>query len=133
MKLGMFSKTAVSAWMMAALVTPVYSGPKPPEPPPLVVPKPKPAQISSSEGTLPLPEPGVMQKRQEKKNPPKPPRLLTKIRSADVEDWVRTPDDLKGLLEWMSTEMNVHFTSAIKGFNEATSDGEHNPILYRSG
>jgi len=106
---------------------------QPPEPPPLERPKPPPAQIASSEGMAPLPVPAVPLKRQEKKNPPVPPVLVTKIRSADAEDWTRTPDDVKGLLEWVSAEMNVHFSSDIKPFTGIAVDPAKNPILYRSG
>ena len=107
--------------------------PVPPEPPPLVHPKPPPAQISSSEGMAPLPYPVVPLKRQEKKNPPQPPVLLTKIATSDAEDWTRTPDDLKGLLQWMSKEMNVNFSANVRRFSEISSDPQKNPILYRSG
>ncbi len=110
-----------------------FAGPKPPEPPPLALPKPPPAQVSSSEGMPPLPYPAVPMKRQEKKNPPQPPTLLTKIKSNDAEDWTRTPNDLKGLLEWLSSEMNVHFTSNVKSFDEIEPDPTKNPLLYRSG
>jgi hypothetical protein len=109
------------------------AAPPPPEPPPFVLPKPPPAQVASSEGMPPLPYPAVPQKRQEKKNPPQPPTLLTKIKSDDLEDWARTPNDLKGLLEWLSTEMSVHFTSNVKSFSEITPNPQGNPLLYRSG
>jgi len=111
----------------------LLADPKPPEPPPFVLPKPPPAQVSSSEGMPPLPYPAVPQKRQEKKNPPQPPTLLTKIKSDDMEDWARTPDDLKGLLQWLSTEMNVNFTSNVKSFAEINPSPQGNPLLYRSG
>ena len=81
----------------------------------------------------PLPYPVVPMKRQEKKNPPQPPVLLTKIRSRDAEDWTRTPNDVKGLLEWISRQMNVHFSSNIKPFAQISEDPAQNPILYRSG
>ncbi len=81
----------------------------------------------------PLPYPAVPQKRQEKKNPPQPPTLLTKVKSDDMEDWARTPNDLKGLLEWLSTEMNVNFTSNVKSFGEINPNPQGNPLLYRSG
>ncbi len=106
---------------------------RPPEPPPLEHPKPPPAQIASSEGMGPLPYPATFQKRQEKKNPPQPPVLLTKIATKDAEDWTRTPNDLKGLLQWMSQEMKVNFSSNIKQFTEISTDAQRNPILYRSG
>ena len=107
--------------------------PKPPEPPPLEQPKPPPAQVSSSEGMPPLPYPVVPQKRQERKNPPQPPVLLTKIRTADAEDWARTPHDLKKLLEWMSGEMGASFSSNIKTWTEISTNPRENPVLYRSG
>src|SRR5262245_16850874 len=126
--------------MKRALALLAFSGtaalladPKPPEPPPFNLPKPPPAQVSSSEGMPPLPYPAVPQKRQEKKNPPQPPTLLTKIKSDDMEDWARTPDDLKGLLQWLSTEMNVNFTSNVKSFAEINPTPQGNPLLYRSG
>jgi Domain of unknown function (DUF4159) len=126
------------SWLiaLAAAVMPLshlLAGPTPPAPPPLEQPKPKPAQVSSSEGMPPLPYPVVPQKRQEKKNPPQPPVLLTKIRSADAEDWTRTPNDVKALLEWISRQMNVHFSSNIKPFGGISTDAAQNPILYRSG
>ena len=120
--------TAILLCTAAARATP-----QPPDPPPLERPKPPPAQISSSEGMPPLPYPVVPMKRQEKKNPPQPPVLLTKISSADAEDWTRTPNDVKGLLEWISQQMNVHFSSNIKGFGQISIDPAQNPILYRSG
>jgi hypothetical protein len=109
------------------------AAPKPPEPPPLEAPKPPPAQVSSSEGMPPLPYPVVPQKRQERKNPPQPPVLLTKIRTQDAEDWARTPHDLKKLLEWMSGEMGASFTSNIKTWAEISTNPRENPVLYRSG
>ncbi len=107
--------------------------PLPPEPPPLEKPKPPPAQVSSSEGMPPLPYPVVPQKRQERKNPPQPPVLLTKIRTNDAEDWSRTPNDLKKLLEWMSGEMGASFSSNIKTWKEVSTNPRENPVLYRSG
>jgi len=125
-------------WLSAivSLLLPVshaLAAPTPPQPPPLEQPKPKPAQVSSSEGMPPLPYPVVPQKRQEKKNPPQPPVLLTKIRSADADDWTRTPNDIKALLEWISQQMNVHFSSNIKNFAGISADPAQNPLLYRSG
>jgi hypothetical protein len=125
-----------AAWLFAGILfcaVAAWAAPQPPDPPPLERPKPPPAQISSSEGMPPLPYPVVPMKRQEKKNPPQPPVLLTKIASADAEDWTRTPNDVKGLLEWISQQMNVHFSSNIKSFDRIAVDPAQNPILYRSG
>ena len=127
------SKSMFTAFGLLAAIAVANAGPQPPEPPPFEKPKPPPAQVSSSESTIPLPLPAVMQKRQEKKNPPQPPVLLTKIKTDDAEDWARTPDDLKGLLEWMSREVNVHFTANIKSYRELSTDPTQNPVIYRSG
>jgi hypothetical protein len=118
---------------LAAAVAVAWAAPQPPEPPPLAKPKPPPANVSSSEGLPPLPYPAVAMKRQEKKNPPQPPVLVTKISTQDAEDWTRTPDDIKGLLVFMSREMNVHFSSSIKPVLQVSTDASKNPVLYRSG
>jgi hypothetical protein len=123
----------LSAILFVIFPLAVFAAPKPPEPPPLEKPKPPPAQVSSSEGMPPLPYPVVPQKRQERKNPPNPPVLLTKIRTADAEDWARTPHDLKKLLEWMSGEMGASFSSNIKTWSEVSINPRENPVLYRSG
>lgn len=110
------------------------AAPQVPEPPPFEKPKPKPANVSSAETMITLPPPPVTPvKRQEKKNPPRPPALITKIRSGDEEDWARTPNDLRGLLESMSSEMGVNFTSKIKTFLNTSTNPDENPVLYRSG
>ena len=113
------------AMLCAMFPLAALAAPKPPEPPPLEQPKPPPAQVSSSEGMPPLPYPVVPQKRQERKNPPQPPVLLTKIRTADAEDWARTPHDLKRLLEWMSGDMGASFTSNIKTWKEISTKYPH--------
>jgi len=118
---------------LACLPTATMAAPTPPEPPPFEAPKPHASQVSSSEGMPPLPYPVVPMKRQEKKNPPTPAVLITKIRTQDAEDWARTPNDVKNLLEWMSAEMNVSFSSNIKPFKDVSPDVTENPILFRSG
>ncbi len=125
--------TTHPAIMLVILPVLAVAAPKPPDPPPMEQPKPPPAQVSSSEGMPPLPYPVVPQKRQERKNPPQPPVLLTKIRTNDAEDWARTPHDLKKLLEWMSGEMGASFTSNIKTWAEISTNPRENPVLYRSG
>lgn len=133
MNLGIFYRTIVPTLAILCFAH-LQAEPTPPEPPPLALPKPKPAQVASSEAMLPLPPlPIANMKRQEKKNPPQPPVLLTKIKSQDDEDWTRTPNDVKGLLEWISAQMNVHFSSNIKSFSQISVDPAQNPILYRSG
>jgi len=123
---------AVGVVGLAMTVALSGAAPLPPEPPPLAKPKPLPAHAASPEGVSALPAPAVLPKRQQRKNPP-PSLLLTKIRTGDPEEWARAPDDLKGLLEFMSKEMNVRFSSSIKTFAQISTDPVPNPVLYRSG
>ena len=88
----------------------LHAAPAPPPPPPLELPKPPSANVASSEGAVPLPLPVVFQKRQEKKNPPQPPVLLTKIRTADNEDWPSLETgltDLQGALSELSAAVGT--------------------------
>jgi hypothetical protein len=124
---------AVFGLAVTTLAVAAAAAPTPPEPPPLEKPAPPPAQISSSEGMPPLPYPAVFQKRQERKNPPQPPVLLTKIRTPDPEDWARVPHDMKGLLQTLSRETGVSFSSNVKTLKEVSTNPADNPVLYRSG
>ncbi|MBP7948632.1 MAG: DUF4159 domain-containing protein [Verrucomicrobiales bacterium] len=134
MKSLLHGNRGILAWVLLAAGTGMAGAePKPPDPPPFELPAPKPAQVSSAESLPPLPYPVVPLKRQEKKNPPNPPTLLTRIRTGDLEDWARTPNDLKGMLDFMSSEMNVHFSLATRTFTEASRDVAANPVLYKSG
>jgi len=126
-------KRVAGAGLGLCVVVRLVAAPVPPEPPPFERPAPPPAQVSSSEGMPPLPYPVVPQKRQERKNPPQPPVLITKIRTEDAEDWARVPHDLKKLLEMMGNETGAHFSSNIKRWREVSTDPKQNPVLYRSG
>lgn len=100
---------------------------KPPPPPP--------AHMSSGESTIPYPgPPTVPQSRSEKKKPPSPPVMFTKLTSQyGVVDWATRPNDLNNLLKSMKDMIDVHFMSEVKAFNEIDPDPDRNPILYRSG
>jgi len=100
---------------------------KPPPPPP--------AHISSAESYVPYPGPPVTpQARSEKKKPPKPPVLFTKLTSPyGPLDWATRPNDLNNLLKSMKEMINVHFALDVKSVDEVDMDPDRNPILYRSG
>lgn len=106
-------------------VSPTIS--KPPPPPP--------ANISSAETFIPYPGPPVTPlARSEKKRPPRPPVMFTKIKSdLGPLDWATRPEDLNNLLKGMKSMIDVNFTSNAKHFREIDADPENNPILYRSG
>lgn len=98
-------------------------------------PPPPPAHISSGETYIPYPgPPAAPQARSEKKNPPNPPVLFTKIKSdRGLLDWAARPNDLNNLLKSMKQLMDVNFACEAKSFAEVDPDPEKNPILYRSG
>lgn len=100
----------------------------PPPPPP-------PAHISSGETYIPYPgPPAAPQARSEKKNPPNPPVMFTKLKSDQgLVDWASRPNDLNNLLKSMKQLMDVDFACEAKSLAEITTDPEKNPILYRSG
>ena len=136
-----FSLTALQLSICALLAAAGLSAgaaPKPPEPPPL-----SPEIKVSSPGTpedpvvpsvVISPPKTVHPRRGQQVLPPVgPPVMITRIQSADVEDWARTPNDLKGLLESIGEELHVAFASDEKTFSTISSKPSDNPVLYRSG
>jgi hypothetical protein len=59
--------------------------------------------------------------------------LVTRIKSADPEDWARTPNDVPALLELLRKEAGVPFASDAKSIDEIAPDAAARPVLYRSG
>jgi hypothetical protein len=98
-------------------------------------PPPPPANMAGGETFIPYPGPPVTpQSRSEKKNPPSPPVMFTKITSPYGEiDWAARPNDLNNLLKSLKSMADVNFTCEAKSFAQVDADPERNPILYRSG
>ena len=98
-------------------------------------PPPPPAHAASAETVIPYPgPPAVPQARSEKKKPPSPPVMFTKIKSdKGLLDWCVRPNDLNNLLKSMKEMINVDFSCEAKTFSEVDVDPERNPILYRTG
>ena len=105
----------------------------PPEKP--KAPPPPPANIASGESFIPYPGPPVTpQARSEKKRPPQPPVMFTKIRSdRGTIDWAARPNDLNNLLKSLKEMIDAHFSMDVKSLGEISEDPERNPILYRTG
>lgn len=98
-------------------------------------PPPPPAHMASGETYIPYPGPPVVpQARSEKKNPPTPPVMFTKIKSEHGPlDWASRPNDLNNLLKSMKGMMDVDFSMEAKSLAELDTNPEKNPILYRTG
>ena len=114
------------------------AAPKPPEPPPLspdvkVTAPGAPEEPVSPSVVISAPRFPQPRRGQQLLPPVGPPVMLTRIQSADVEDWARTPNDLKGLLESIGEELHVAFASDDKTFSTISSKPSDNPVLYRSG
>ncbi len=94
-----------------------------------------PANMSGGESYIPYPGPPVTpQSRSEKKRPPSPPVMFTKITSQYGEiDWAARPNDLGNLLKSLKQMSDVNFSCEVKSFAEVSADPERNPILYRTG
>jgi len=98
----------------------------PPPPPP-------PAQRASAESFPPLPLPATPMRRTEKKKPPEPPVIITKIRTGDVRDWATDENDVNNLLIWMKTNLKLNFTWDVKTIEELEFDPTRMPAIYRTG
>ena len=94
---------------------------------------PKPAQASAAEGLPPLPLPVVPQRRTEKKNPPRPPVIISKIRTESIADWGTDLNDVNNLLIWMKSKLQVNFTYEEKPLGGIPLESGQVPVLYRTG
>ncbi|NLG36309.1 MAG: DUF4159 domain-containing protein, partial [Lentisphaerae bacterium] len=104
-------------------------------PPAPKAPPPPPANMSGGETFIPYPGPPAQpQSRSEKKNPPRPPVMFTKLTSEYGEiDWNARPNDLNNLLHSLKAMADVNYDSENKSFAQINPDPEQNPILYRTG
>lgn len=97
-------------------------------------PPPPPAHISSGEAFLAGAAPVTPLARSEKKRPPAPPILFTKLSSPHgALDWASRPNDLNNLLKNMKEMVDVDFRHDVRTLSEVDMDPDSNPILYRSG
>lgn len=97
-------------------------------------PPPPPAHISSGESFLGGAAPVTPLARSEKKRPPAPPILFTKLSSPHgTLDWASRPNDLNNLLKNMKEMVDVDFRHDVRSLSEVDMDPDRNPILYRSG
>jgi len=98
-------------------------------------PSPPPANMSGGETFIPYPPPPVApQSRSEKKNPPKPPVMFTKMKSQYGRlDWCTRPKDLPSLLDKMKKKADVDYSMQIKSFSQLSTNAADNPIIFRTG
>ncbi|MDD5707890.1 MAG: hypothetical protein PHR35_18385 [Kiritimatiellae bacterium] len=95
--------------------------PPPPKPP---LPPPPPANMAGGETYIPYPGPPVTPAaRSEKKNPPTPPVMFTKLTSPHGElDWAARPNDLNNLLKALKGMGDVDFACEVRSFAEVDAN-----------
>ena len=78
-------------------------------------PPPPPAHMSSGESYIPYPgPPAAPQSRSEKKKPPTPPVMFTKLTSPRGPlDWATRPNDLNNLLKSMKQMIDINFVCEV--------------------
>jgi len=96
-------------------------------------PPPKPAQRASAESVPPLPLPATPMRRTEKKKPPEPPVIITKIEWGQKNDWATDLNDVNNLLIWLKTKLKMNFTYEVKPIEKLEFDPTRMPALYRTG
>jgi len=96
-------------------------------------PPPAPGHRASAEGFAPLPLPVTPQRRTEKKKPPEPPVIITKIKWGGIRDWATDQNDVNNLLVWMKTKLKRNFTYDVRKIQELEFNPQRMPALYRTG
>ena len=124
LKLAAAAVVLTPRWLRAETRMNDACGPPPPPPP---------AQASGAEGLPPLPLPATPQRRDEKKNPPRPPVIAVKIKNGTVRDWATDLNDLNNLLVWMRATLGVNFTYDQKRLSQINLEAADVPVLYRTG
>ncbi len=110
---------------------------------PCAPPPPKPPKrISGGEGFPPLPLPVTPLRRTERKRPPAPPTLMTKVnyvnsqimrQNKKVWQWTTAPGDTHQLFRSVQKELGLNYKAEIKRFKEIEWLPATTPILYFSG
>ena len=112
-------------WVWAKVQVLEYCGPAPRPP--------RPGHASAAEGLPPLPLPVVPQRRTEKKNPPRPPVIVTKIKTGNIKDWGTDLNDVNNLLIWMKEKLGINFTYEEKSLDQIPLEASDVPVLYQTG
>lgn len=93
---------------------------------------PPPANMSGGETFIPYPgPPATPMSRSEKKNPPRPPTVLTTITDGQFDSNAK-PNQMNNLLKVLKVEADVNYSSEFKTWGEVSADPANNPILYYS-
>jgi len=103
-------------------------------------------RIKGGESFPPLPLPATPLRRSERKRPPAPPLLVSKVmwgagadfvhddgRISKVTDWNMCPADLQQLLKKSSRMLQLRYREQPVNLNDFSGDAAETPVLFFSG
>ena len=105
--------------------------------------KAKPQRRKAGESFPPLPLPATPLRRSERKRPPAPPALISKVAYGKIvrdpktgevyRDWTSNPNDVRKLLDWFRSQLGISYRSVGTEFEKFSYDPTEIPILYLTG
>ncbi|MFH0963576.1 MAG: DUF4159 domain-containing protein [Planctomycetota bacterium] len=116
-------------WVMGA-----SCGPPPPA---------APQRRTGGESFPPLPLPATPLRRSERKRPPAPPALISKVAYGKMakdeatgkmyRDWTTDPGDVQTLLGWVNNNLKINYRAIDSDFSQESFNPAEIPILYLTG
>ena len=103
----------------------------------------KPHRRKAGESVPPLPLPATPLRRTERKRPPAPPALISKVAYGKVvrdaktgqtyRDWTTDPGDIQKLLGWVNSKLGINYRAIDSDFSKESFNPAEIPILYLTG
>jgi len=125
---------AVFLLLPEAVVLGASCGPPPPA---------KPHRRKAGESFPPLPLPATPLRRTERKRPPAPPALISKVAYGKIirdpktgrtyRDWTTDPGDIATLLGWVNKNLKINYRAIDSDYSKESFNPAEIPILYMTG
>ena len=131
-------------WILAVLLVACLIAPEPARagscgPPPPA----KPHRRKGGESFPPLPLPATPLRRTERKRPPAPPALVSKVAYGKIvrdpktgrtyRDWTTDPGDMSTLLGWLNRNLKINYRAIDSDFAKESFNPAEIPIMYLTG
>ena len=131
-------------WILAVLLVACLIAPEPARagscgPPPPA----KPHRRKGGESFPPLPLPATPLRRTERKRPPAPPALISKVAYGKIvrdpktgrtyRDWTTDPGDMSTLLGWLNRNLKINYRAIDSNFAKESFNPAEIPIMYLTG
>ena len=102
-----------------------------------------PQRRKAGESFPPLPLPATPLRRTERKRPPAPPALISKVAYGKVvrdpktgrtyRDWTTDPGDIATLLGWVNNNLKINYRAIDSDYSQESFNPAEIPILYMTG